>query len=64
MRVLEAEACLNGQSLSETQVEQAAQMAVEKTRPIDDVRASASYRAIVVEVLVKRAIREAANSIN
>ena len=64
LRVLEAEACLNGQSLSETQVEQAAQMAVEKTRPIDDVRASASYRAIVVEVLVKRAIREAANSIN
>jgi carbon-monoxide dehydrogenase medium subunit len=64
LRLLEAEASLNGKSLSEKQIEQAAKIAAEKTRPIDDVRASAAYRSVVVEVLVKRTIEAAANSVN
>jgi CO/xanthine dehydrogenase FAD-binding subunit len=63
LRVPEAEACLTGKRLSNTKVNQAAKIAVAQTRPIDDVRASASYRATVVEVLVKRALQDAAHSV-
>jgi carbon-monoxide dehydrogenase medium subunit len=63
LRVPEAEECLRGKSLSETLIDQAAGITVEKTRPIDDVRASASYRSAIVEVLVKRTIRDAANNV-
>lgn len=62
LRVPEAEDCLSGKSLSETLIDQAARITAEKTRPIDDVRASASYRSAMVEVLVKRTIKDAAQN--
>ncbi len=36
----------------------AAQVASEEAKPIDDHRASAEYRRMMVEVLVKRAIHQ------
>jgi len=63
LRILEAEECFNGKSFSEMLIEQAARITVEKTRPIDDVRASAYYRSAMVEVLVKRTIADAMNNV-
>jgi len=59
MRVIRAEKILQGKRLSETQIEKAAKITLEEIQPITDLRASASYRSTVVEVLVKRALLEA-----
>lgn len=61
--VQEAGECLSGKILSETLIDQAAKIIVEKTRPIDDVRASASYRSAMVEVLAKRTIKDALKNV-
>jgi len=63
LMVPEAEECLRGNSLSETLLDQVAKITVEKTRPINDLRASASYRLAIVEVLVKRTIKDAAKNV-
>jgi carbon-monoxide dehydrogenase medium subunit len=63
MRVPEAEKCLNGKPISEAQMEKAAKITAKAMRPIDDVRASAAYRTNVVEVLVKRALKEALQNV-
>ena len=59
MRVQGAEKCLNDKPISEKQMEKAAKITAKAMSPIDDIRASAAYRSSVVEVLVKRALKEA-----
>lgn len=51
-----AEEALRGQILSEAVVAEAARRAVGDSSPIDDVRASARYRRLMVEELTRRAI--------
>lgn len=56
IRSPEAEAYMAGRQLSDAVVDQAAVLAGEASRPIDDLRAPADYRADMVRVLVKRAL--------
>jgi carbon-monoxide dehydrogenase medium subunit len=51
-----AEALLTEKELSEDIIQKAAQVAAEESKPIDDHRASATYRKRMVSVLVKRAL--------
>lgn len=60
LRAKKAEALLQGQTLSETLVEQVAEQATTECSPIDDVRSSAAYRSDMVGVLTKRALLNAA----
>jgi len=62
IRAKEAEAILKGQKLDDALIEKAAKTAAGQSRPIDDHRASAEYRRDMVEVLVKRAIKQAIGS--
>ncbi len=57
IRSRRAEALLEGQELSDPWMKKAAGAALEDSRPITDLRASADYRRHLVEVLVKRAIQ-------
>lgn len=54
-----AEDVLRGQMLSNELIEQAAQIAADESRPIDDHRASAEYRREMVKVLTRQAINQA-----
>jgi CO/xanthine dehydrogenase FAD-binding subunit len=59
MRAQGAEALLTGVPADDNEaITQAARMASKESRPISDHRASAEYRRIMVEVLVKRAIHQ------
>jgi CO/xanthine dehydrogenase FAD-binding subunit len=58
-RARRAEDIVRGQKLSDDVIERAAQIAAEECCPISDHRASAEYRCDMVEVLTKRAIRQA-----
>ncbi len=58
VRARDAEASLLGQPLSDRTIIDAAALAVQAAHPIDDVRASADYRASMVGVLVERALRQ------
>ena len=58
IRARRAEEVLRGQSLNEELIRTAAKIAEEEARPIDDHRASAWYRKKMVNVLVKRALRQ------
>ena len=60
MRAKNAEKRLMGEPLSDLLVAEAAAMAAKEAKPIDDHRASAEYRRMMVEVLVKRAIGQIA----
>lgn len=57
IRSSKAEAMLRGEPLNDKLLALAARTASEEAKPIDDHRASAEYRRMMVEVLVKRAIR-------
>jgi xanthine dehydrogenase iron-sulfur cluster and FAD-binding subunit A len=56
MRAEQAEAALIGQPLSQETIQRAAQLAAAAARPIDDVRGSAVYRRMMVEVFTRRAL--------
>jgi carbon-monoxide dehydrogenase medium subunit len=58
VRAREAEASLVGRPLKDTGMHHAAELAVQAAHPIDDLRASADYRASMVGVLVERALRQ------
>ena len=58
VRAAEAEAFLVGRSLTEETVEEAARLAAQQARPIDDLRGSADYRVAMVETLVARLLRQ------
>jgi carbon-monoxide dehydrogenase medium subunit len=60
IRAYRAEDELVGRILSKEAVEQASRLAAESTRPIDDVRGSASYRRRMARVLTRRLLTEAA----
>ena len=57
IRVPAAEAILAGEEISDATIDAAALAARQAARPIDDVRASAGYRAAMVEVHARRALR-------
>ena len=59
IRAKQAEAILTGHAFSQALVEKAAEAARQEARPISDVRASQAYRAQMVEVLTRRALRSA-----
>ena len=59
MRATRAEERLKGETVSEKVIAEAAKIAAQESEPIDDHRASAMYRRMMVEVLVKRAIQQA-----
>ncbi len=58
VRAEEAEALLVGHPLDEERIAQAARLAAQASRPIDDVRGSAAYRRRMVEVFTRRALRQ------
>ena len=64
-RVPQAEALLVGLSVDEalSRVPDCAKIAAETARPIDDVRATAAYRRIIVEVFTHRCAQEVLNSL-
>ena len=55
----EAEALLRGRKIDPARIERAAQAALEESRPISNVRASAQYRREMVAVLTRRALLQA-----
>ncbi len=64
MRARRAEQRLRGEPISEQVILEAARLAAQESEPIDDHRASAAYRRMMVEVLVKRAIQQALSNID
>ncbi len=54
----EAQAFLVGKRLDEATIEQAAALAMQAARPIDDIRGTAEYRREMVRVLVSRALHQ------
>lgn len=61
IRSPDAEQCLIGHRPDEETIQRAAKAAAAQCQPISDIRGSAEYRRILVEVLTGRAIREAVN---
>jgi CO/xanthine dehydrogenase FAD-binding subunit len=62
IRAKKAEAILKGQKFDDALIEKAAKAAAGEAKPIDDHRASAEYRRDMVEVLVRRAVKQAIGS--
>jgi CO/xanthine dehydrogenase FAD-binding subunit len=58
IRAFKAEAMLAGAGSDDKIIDDAARMAASESKPIDDHRASAEYRRMMVEVLVKRALKK------
>jgi CO/xanthine dehydrogenase FAD-binding subunit len=63
IRAFDAESYLIGKAGSEDGYAEAAKLAQKACKPISDVRASADYRREMVEVLVKRLLRESVKQI-
>lgn len=59
IRARQAEDLLRGRKIDAAMIERAAQAAVEESRPISNVRASADYRREMVGVLTRRALQRA-----
>jgi CO/xanthine dehydrogenase FAD-binding subunit len=64
IRAVMAEERLRGEAASERVILEAAKAAAQECKPIDDHRASATYRRMMVEVLANRAIRQALSNIS
>lgn len=64
MRAVKAEQRLKGEAISEEAILEASTLAARECEPIDDHRASAAYRRMMVEVLVKRAIQQALSNMD
>lgn len=62
IRAGRCETFLEGRPVSDEVIAEAAKIAADESRPIDDHRASAEYRRLMVEVLVKRALRQVSSS--
>jgi carbon-monoxide dehydrogenase medium subunit len=56
MRAVQAEMVLDGKGIETESIKNAAKTAANEASPIDDHRASAEYRQMMVEVLVKRGL--------
>jgi carbon-monoxide dehydrogenase medium subunit len=63
IRARKAEALLRGKKIDGALIERAAQAALEESRPISNVRASAEYRREMVRVLTRRALTQAMDCI-
>jgi carbon-monoxide dehydrogenase medium subunit len=59
MRARASEALLIGRSLDDATIALASTKAVEEAQPIDDIRASAAYREVLVEVMSRRVLAAA-----
>ena len=59
IRASKAEALLEGQSISEGLIQEAAKIAVGEAKPIDDFRASKEYRNDLIEVGTRRTLQAA-----
>ena len=59
LRAKQAEAVLEGQALTPALIDEAAEAAAQTCTPIDDIRASASYRRHTVEALTRRLVTQA-----
>ena len=59
LRATAAESLLVGQRLTPAAIAEAARLAGEAARPIDDIRGSADYRRQVTEVIVRRLLEKA-----
>ncbi len=57
LRARQTEAALVGE-LTDARIKEAARIAADEAKPIDDVRGSASYRKHLVQVLVKQAVQQ------
>lgn len=58
IRALNAEGLLAGAGADDKTINDAAMLAASEAKPIDDHRASAEYRRMMVEVLVRRGLKE------
>ena len=54
IHALEAEACLVGRGLDDEAAAEAAELAMQASSPIDDIRGSARYRRLMVKALTRR----------
>lgn len=61
LRAAQAEHALRGNDANAQVIHEAAQIAAEEARPIDDVRGSAWYRKAVIETLTRRALERLTN---
>jgi carbon-monoxide dehydrogenase medium subunit len=59
LRAAAAEELLIGETLTPSAVAEAARLAGEATRPIDDIRGSAAYRREITEIIVQRLLNKA-----
>jgi carbon-monoxide dehydrogenase medium subunit len=59
IRAIEAERFLANRRVDSGAIREAASLAAREASPIDDFRASASYRKTLITVLVRRALEEA-----
>jgi len=64
IRASKAEALLEGQSISEGLIQEAAKIAVGEAKPIDDFRASKEYRNDLIEVGTRRTLQAALGASN
>jgi len=63
IRAKQAEGVLKGKKLNEEVIELAAKTASNEASPLTDIRASDRYRRYMIQVLTRRAIRQALNKI-
>jgi carbon-monoxide dehydrogenase medium subunit len=59
LRSKRAEEFIRGQKVTDTIIENAAQIASEDSQPISDVHASEEYKREMIKVLVKHTVKEA-----